>query len=368
MSNTFITSSMVAREMLVALENSLIAANLVYRSVEGDFKKVGDTVNVRVPATFVADQFNASISNQNITESSVPVVVDTLADVSIEITSKERALSFSNFVTQVINPAAYALANEIDRNLLAAAVAGASLSASASSTAVLTDIGNVAKQLDKKNVLQQDRYFLMNPEHKYRYLALDNFSKVAYSGSEAALREADLGKVYGLQTFMAQNAPDTTAATAGTATSYTVAGTIGTKVVALGSLSAATATIKAGDGFVVDNHLYRFTEDGTGTSSAIAEIDIDRKLHKTITTSDTIYVVRDTNSVAFHKSGIALVVVPQEVPEGGVVGSYAVSPSGIAVRVVSGYDLTYKKEIMSIDVLYGIKVLDGNRICRLTDA
>jgi hypothetical protein len=63
-----------------------------------------------------------------------------------------------------------------------------------------------------------------------------------------------------------------------------------------------------------------------------------------------------------------LVVVPQEVPEGGVVGSYAVSPSGIAVRVVSGYDLTYKKEIMSIDVLYGIKVLDGNRICRLTDA
>ena len=368
MSNTFITPTMVARETAVALENSLIAANLVYRAAEQDFRKVGDTVNVRIPATFTADQFNSAISKQNITETSVAVKVDTLADVSVEITSKERALSFDNFITQVINPAAYALANDIDRNLLAAAVAGASLSASASSTAVLTDIGSIAKALDKKGVLVQDRYFLMNPEHKYRYLALDNFSKAAYSGSEAALREADLGKVYGLQTFMAQNAPDTLADTAGTATSYKVAGTLGAKVVALSTMSAAAATVKTGDGFIVDNHLYRFTEDGTGTTSAIAEIDIDRKLHRAITTDDTIYVVRDTNSVAFHKSGIALVVVPQEVPEGGAVGAYAVTPSGIAVRVVSAYDIDAKKEIMSIDVLYGIKVLDGNRICRLTDA
>ena len=367
MSNTIITPTMVANETLFALENNLIAASLAYRAVEADFRQVGDTVNVRVPATFTADQFNSSTSTQNVTESSVAVKVDTLADVTVEITAKEAALSFRDFVSQVINPAAYALANSIDQNLLAAAVAGASLSASASSTAVMTDLGSIAKALSKKAVPQQERYLLLNPEHKYRYLALDNFSKVSYSGSIEALRNGDLGMVYGMQTFEANNAPDTNAATAGTATSYKVAGSLGGTTVALSSMSAATATVKTGDGFIFDNHIYRFTEDGTGTSSAISEIDISPKLHKAVTTDDTVYVVRDTNSVAFHRSGLALVVVPQSVPAGAS-GAIAISPSGIAVRVVQDYSITAKKTYMSIDVLYGIKVLDGNRICRLTDA
>jgi hypothetical protein len=62
-------------------------------------------VNVRVPVVFVANEFdeNAGIQIQNATEDKFPVVLDQIADVSFQVTSKEMLLSIDDFATQLIN-------------------------------------------------------------------------------------------------------------------------------------------------------------------------------------------------------------------------------------------------------------------------
>ncbi len=72
----------------------------------------------------------------------------------------------------------------------------------------------------------------------------DNLSKVSYAGDGNALRDAELGKVYTMDTYMSQNAPypygylDNAV---GTAKTYKVSGTAGESKVALSSVTAATA-------------------------------------------------------------------------------------------------------------------------------
>jgi hypothetical protein len=371
MANTFTNPTLVAQEVLVALEERLAASGLVYRGVERDFntpRAKGDTINVKVPATFSSYNFISATSNQTITESSVAVKLDTIADVSVAITSKEMTLSIDDLSKQILQPAAYAIAEQVEANVLAALVAGASLSETKTATAVISDIGAMAKALDKKKVAKSERYLFFSPLHQYEYVALDAIVGFDKSQNIGALREAEIGRVYGFDCYGSSLLPDTDATAAGTATSYKVTGAIGATTVALGTLSAATATIKSGDKFIYDNHIYEFTEDGTGTDSAIASIDIFPGLHVAMTDVAPTLVVRAPYSVGFHKSALTLATAPMEAPVGGAVGAVATSPSGLSVRVVYDYTPSSKTNNISIDLLYGIKVLDGNRIVKMIDA
>ena len=61
MANSFLTPDVIAREALIVLENNLIMANLVHRDYSNEFVNVGDTITVRKPASFVANNFTGSI-------------------------------------------------------------------------------------------------------------------------------------------------------------------------------------------------------------------------------------------------------------------------------------------------------------------
>jgi hypothetical protein len=371
MANTFISPTLVAQEVLIALEERLAASGLVYRGVERDFsipRAKGDTINVKVPATFSSKQFVTATAAQNVTESSVAVKLDTIADVTVDITSKQMTLEIDDLSAQILRPAAYAIAEQVESNVLAALVANASLSETKTATAVISDIGALAKALDKKKVAKSERYLFFSPLHQYEYAALDAIVHFEKSQNIGALREAELGRVYGFECYGSSLLPDTDAATAGTATSYKVTGAIGATTVALGTMSAADATIKTGDKFIYDSHIYEFTADGTGSGSAIASITIEPALHVAMADVAPTLVVRAPYSVGFHKSALTLACAPMEAPLGGAIGAVATSPSGLSVRVVYGYTQSSKTNNISIDLLYGIKLLDGNRIVKMIDA
>lgn len=65
MANSFLTPDVIAREALIVLENNLIMANLVHRDYSNEFVNVGDTITVRKPASFVANNFTGSIIRQD---------------------------------------------------------------------------------------------------------------------------------------------------------------------------------------------------------------------------------------------------------------------------------------------------------------
>lgn len=364
MANTFLTPSIIANEALMVLQANMVMADLVHRDYSSEFVNVGDTITVRKPASFVAKNFTGTVSAQDATEDGVTVKMDRFRDVTAKVTSKQMTLDIKNFSEQIIQPAMRAIAQAVDEDLLASAVqfAGSSVTATASPTD-LKDIANLAKRLDLNKVPVDQRRLVLHPTHKYNYALTDNLSKVSYAGDSQTLRDALLGRVYTLDTYMDQNAPDTSAATAGTATAYKVTGNAGESKVSLSSVTAATATVKAGDAFIVDGYLYRFTADATAASGAAADVAIDQPLHATLSAKDVV-VVNKPNSVAFHRNGLAMVTRNLALPMGAANASIA-SADGLGVRVVYGYDMNTKTDTVSFDILYGIAKLDDRMIVKL---
>ena len=56
----------------------------------------------------------------------------------------------------------------------------------------------------------------------------------------------------------------------------------------------------------------------------------------------------------FHKNAFALVTVPLVMPD-GVAFKAQENYDGLSMRVVKDYDITNDKEIIRLDVLYGVK-------------
>jgi hypothetical protein len=71
--------------------------------------------------------------------------------------------------------------------------------------------------------------------------------------------------------------------------------------------------------------------------------------------------VKDNVGVGFHKTALAFVTRPLEIPRGAADAS-VVEYEGLGLRVVFDYDMQLKADLCSIDVLYGTKVLDTDRI------
>ena len=72
-------------------------ANLVHRDYSAEFVKVGDTITVRKPATFVAKNFTGQTEAQDIAEGSVPVKMDRFRDITVNVGSKEMTLNIKDF-------------------------------------------------------------------------------------------------------------------------------------------------------------------------------------------------------------------------------------------------------------------------------
>ena len=369
MANTFLTPQVIAMEALAILRNQLVFADLFHTDYSSEFVKVGDTITVRKPAELIANDFDGSISTQDLSEVGVPVALDRFKDVSVAITSKQATLELKEFSRQVIEPAMVALAQKIDEDLANWAIGNASsiVEASSASPTNLADIANMGKALDKAKAPLVDRHLVLSPDHKYRYALTDVLSKVNYAGSNETLREAMLGKVYGLISYMDQNMPTSTASASGSAKkTFKVASGSTSGNVALSELSTATATVKIGDGFIYQGKLYRFTANGTGVSSAIADIAVSPAFPTGVSTAVEVPVVRNSSSVAFHKNAFAFVTRPLDLPMGAARAA-VVTGEGLSVRVVYGYNQATKTDTISFDIIYGIANLYNELAVRIAD-
>lgn len=358
MANTFLTPQIIAQEALAILRNQLIFAELVHTDYANEFVKVGDTITVRKPAELIAKDFSGSIASQDLTESGVTVKLDKFKDVSVAITSQQASLELRDFARQVIEPAMVALAQQIDEdlaNFIYEKSSGSVLASSASPTN-LADIAEVGKKLDIAKAPLQERHLVLSPEHKYRYALTEILTKVNFAGSNETLREALLGKVYGMQTYMNQNLPESTASVAGTAKgTISVASSSDSGEVDVTGLSLATGTLKIGEGFIYNGILYRFTENVTGTSNAQASRAVSPAFPAGVSATE-VRIVRLSSSVGFHKNAFAFVIRPLDLPMGAARAS-VVNGEGLSVRVVYGYDQNSKTDTISFDVLYGIAAL-----------
>lgn len=206
MPNTILTPSIIAREALMVLRNNAVMANLVHRDYANEFVgKVGDTITIRKPASFEAKEYNGSLVVQDATENSTTIKMDKLLDVSFAVTSKELTLDIADFSAQLLVPAMQAFQDKIDGYLLDL---GASLTQKVTSTGdTRKDVVAARKFLTEAAAPLTERRFVYGSDLEADLLNTDLFISAEKVGDEGtALREASLGRKFGMDFYVDQNA------------------------------------------------------------------------------------------------------------------------------------------------------------------
>lgn len=206
MPNNFLTPNVIAREALMVLRNNAVMANLVHRDYSEEFVSgVGDTITIRKPASFDAKEFDGAIEVQDANEAGVAVKMDKHLDVSFAVTAKQLSMDIKDFSAQLLVPAMQAFANKVDQYLLGLkADVEQSVPATAS---VQDDVVDARAYLTKSAAPLADRRFVYGSDVETKLLKTDLFVSAEKVGDEGtALREASLGRKFGMDFYVDQNA------------------------------------------------------------------------------------------------------------------------------------------------------------------
>lgn len=363
MPNDFLTTQLIARSALVVLRNNLVMGNLVRRDFDSEPRQKGDTFQVRKYPTFTAQEFSTTTSAQNVTEDKVLVTLDKIADVSVEITAKELSLSIDDFTALILTPAVQAIAQKVDNDLVKlykdipfhSGTAGTTPSTAAALLAA-------RKVLNDNKVPLMDRVGVISTAAEAKLLELDTFAEADKRGDATALREASLGRVYGFDWYTSQNVD---AHAVGTRSGGTATGTAGASSITVAS-GGNNATYKKGDLLTIagDTTQYTVTADATLNGSGGGTVSLYPVLATSPSGANITHVAAHTPNLLFHPNAFALVMRPLAAPIGGA-QSYQTSFEGLTLRVTMDYEMSSKKNLMSVDCLYGVKTLQPELAVRL---
>jgi hypothetical protein len=378
--NTLITPNIVVMEAALALENELVFGNLVYRDLDDDVapKGKGDTVTVKIPPSLVAEEFNGSaITPLNLVEGSVSVVLDKILSVSTKLTSKELSLSVTDFNQLVTIPACKALARKVDQ-LIADLALDIPYTQIITSTPVVGDIAGLDRIMNQNKAPMENRNLVLDPIGNSRFITLDAFLHSEKRGDTDAVKNANLGRVLGFDAYMSQQVNSQVMGTwhkTNTLLTASAGATTGTYAAA-----GSGGTIKKGDLFTVAGitgtyvctALSTAESDGTGTiafypamaSAATGSTFVVSKVGMTATAPYTAGTM--VNSIAFHKLAFCLATRPLEAPLGGAQAA-VINYNGLSIRVVYAYDIDSKTNIISFDILCGVKTLSKELACRFVN-
>ena len=206
MANTILTPDIIAREALMVLRNNAVMANLVHRDYSADFNgAVGDTITIRKPATFVANEYSGSINVQDATESAVSVVMDKHLDVSFAVSAKQMTMEIADFSKQLLVPAMQAFADKVDKYLIALEAEATNRHAHASGAIAPADMIAARKFLTENAAPLADRRFVVGAAAEADLLGNELFVSAEKVGDTATLKEASLGRKFGMDIYVDQN-------------------------------------------------------------------------------------------------------------------------------------------------------------------
>lgn len=206
MANTILTPDIIAREALMVLRNNAVMANLVHRDYSSEFTgAVGDEITIRKPATFVANEYNGSIAVQDATESGVTVKMDKHLDVSFAVTAKQMTMDIADFSKQLLVPAMQAFADKVDKYLIALEAEATSRHAHTTGAITPADIVAARKFLTENAAPLADRRFVVGADAEADLLNNELFVSAEKVGSTETLKEASLGRKFGMDIYVDQN-------------------------------------------------------------------------------------------------------------------------------------------------------------------
>jgi hypothetical protein len=388
-----------ANESLIQLFNSLGMAGRVYRGLDEQRSAAGnnkgDVINLRRPSKFSAAQHVAGTGStaQDVVGQNVQVTLDQHQEVKFAISDKELAYTSEQIINEHIVPAAFALAEKIDNDLytLGAKVGPKTYVSGAVSSTFITG----PRKVLRNNAVPMDNnvHYMVDTGMEAAFLDLGIFSAADTTGqgnNTDALMNGTLGRRFGVETFVSQNADVTATTMTSTATASTAGGdrvgainvavAANVSTVALDGLTG-TETFKIGDTFTIagDPTTYILTADTTLTAGAGSFTFYpplrQNAANDAVVTFDLLYATQESahyRNLMFHRNAFALGFAPLPTTgdgRGAEIATVTDPASGLSVRARMFYNGDTATNSVALDVLYGVQVLDpmlGVRVVRAT--
>jgi hypothetical protein len=407
MAQNFKNTSLVTRLMLKAFMNSLQMGAKVDRQLDSQFRKVGDTINVRRPVMFTATDGATISSATDIEERTAAVVLSERKKVNFEITSQDLTLSVEDFTARFVNPAAAELAQQVELSIADAyKQIGNFVGTPGTAPSTFLEVGAAAKVLTKLGVPMDSRWCAFYDEDAS--LALADGLKTVFPTTIAtkAIEEASIGRYSKFELYENQSlklhtvgvatgtplidgaSQDTTYTASGDAwaqslitdgwTNSTAGILLAGDVITIAGVNAVNRKTRADTG---DLQTFVVTADAaSGASTGPSTLTISPPIitsgpYQTVTAApaDGAAIVVKTGAsgtshkqnMAWHKDAITLAMAPLDLPTDGATASRE-SFGGISIRAVRQYDIINDKTIYRFDILYGVKAQNPDFAVRTT--
>lgn len=367
----------ILTEAAVIFRNNSIAANLVNRGYDPEFRKKGDTINIPSFSKPTVQDITPGRGNENtpsdVDSENVAVKLDQWKEVKIQFTDLELKQIEEGRPSEALEQAVISLVDYVDAYVLQKmGVSGFSTAGTAS--VAFTDPATLVDgrtKMGKNNVPQRDRFSMINPDVAGAFIKDDNLSDSSKFGDNMVLRDAIIGRLYGYDIAETNNLSNFVGGTLsdGTSKAALVASNtvVGAKSITFDE-TTLTGTLLTGDIFTIagDTQEYVVTADATAAGNAIT-VSFEPGLKVAAADGDAVSFVADYTAagLSFQQSAFIFGTAPTEIgfTGGNMIESFTDPLSGIT--------FTYEVERVnknvehSLSILYGGEVLKPEGIIRL---
>lgn len=198
-----------SQELQKAREANLVAAKLVMR-FDSDVRRKGDTVKIPKISNLTANSksANTQVTLQSPTETTITLSVNQHYETSFLVEDNLTAKEAYDVMGAYKEKAAYALAKQIDTNVLSLYSSITQTVGTAATPPSDANILRAVQYLDDANAPSKDRFFLMAPSVKNALLQIDKYVSGFYTeGDDRPVISGWFGQRYGLPFYMSTNLP-----------------------------------------------------------------------------------------------------------------------------------------------------------------
>lgn len=366
-----------AQEALIQLEKALGMAGRVHRGYDKNPQAKGSTISIRRPSTFVAQ--DAPSNAQDINAGNVDITLNNWREVKFSLTDKELSFTQEDIIREHIRPAAYALADDIDQKLCQM-YKDVPWFVDGADPATVADVTKVWQTLFDNAVPMSDPelvHLMLNGERTADLLSLEAFSNAQWNPqNQQTQMRGTLGIRYAMECFSNQNVqthvPGTVVTGADQAGAVNGAHTKGATSLAVNNFTGAE-TFKKGDTFIIAGNTQRYAVAADLTlAGGAGTLTITPGLAAALSGGEVITVrVQGANNrkenLAFHRNAFALAMAPLSEMGDGLgarIATIADPITNLAIRSRVFYVGDSSAVKVALDVLYGLRTLDGNLAAR----